>query len=160
MKPTLKGYKWLPEIFDRFIFKRLQDTLDIAHETVIACSGNVLRLAVGPSGLAVAFIGSKDYEQKVCPPKPGCQIRAGRMLDCEIQLNGSNCSRYQLTITYQSGVWSINEGYHDAKPSKGIWVLQEDKEHIISTGDQYIVGGFMIKILDPPFSDTIFNGLP
>jgi hypothetical protein len=152
-----KGYKWLPQVFDRFIFKRLHEPFIVKTESVLAYRGNVLRLAVGPSGIAIAYISPQGCEKKVWKPEENLKIKAGRMHDCEIQLTGSNCSRYQLTITFQSGEWVVLDGYHDAKPDSGLWILHENKEDIICIGDQYIVGGFKVKVLDSSSSDAMLN---
>ncbi len=138
-------FHWKAEALSGLLLRRLEGVSVLAENTSVVCSGNVVVVRVASLGLEVDYMVASKLQRRFFECSPTSEIKAGRMVDCDIELSGASCSRYQFCISCRDGVWVISEGFKDKTPKRGVWLLQGESDSEVQPSSAYWLAGFTVK---------------
>lgn len=145
-RPIPSGYIWKEDCLNRIVFKRLTYPYIIESDSIVACSGHILRLSQPTdNAIQVSYFGKEGLATTTLDGNLLAEHRVGRMIDCQVVLVGANCSRYQFVLICKDKRWTLSPGIQGRSPEKGIWVLQMDPKKQILFGEDYYIGGLTVR---------------
>lgn len=101
---------WNETSIHNYILRRVRKTDEIENDTIVVCSGNVISVRYNKTSIELSYMIDNEYRTKCFDLLDTNLITVGRMMDCDIMLTGSNCSRYQFTLRFEGEKWYIREG--------------------------------------------------
>lgn len=132
---------WNETSIHNYILRRVRKTDEIENDTIVVCSGNVISVRYNKTSIELSYMIDNEYRTKCFDLLDTNLITVGRMMDCDIMLTGSNCSRYQFTLRFEGEKWYIREGRLDKMPKKGVWLLQQGISRLVQTDAIYWLSG-------------------